>query len=224
MKIKLLLLALVSLTFEACGQERADEYFNMEFLGHKFINVASSNFNDKKLEYMLWNNIPRDWHNTSTTQFLIAKTASNDTLLITVHIEFSNTLGGVSSAKLQKGSFPMGKNAIEVNSNSKCPFPEGRVGPYIEVRISPVNQETSKVYTSGFYRFHHDDGNIVIEDMQTHSNGIGLISGYFDGTVSQETTNIDTHLDGDAACKKENYKYETHPIKGKFRLHLKLSN
>lgn len=216
MKIRTLLIVLVFLTVKAFGQNKTDEFFSIEFDGHKFLNTGVLNFDPDRLTYILWDNLPRDWSNNSTSQFLITKTKSNDTLLFTVKIEFPEIIKDT----FQKGSFPLGKNSRETNSSTNCPFPKGENGPNIEVQLSPVNQETSKIYMSGFYRFHQDSGNLVIEDIQTDEHGTGFISGYFNGTISNEITNIDTDIDEDAVCKPENYKYDTQPIQGKFRLRL----
>lgn len=203
MHLKLRSLVLLFFSLQACAQQPATKYFNMDFAGHKFTNTSTVNFDENRLAYTLWDNMPREWYESSTTQHLIVRTAAKDTLLITVKIEFSDTQGGISSAKLQKGTFALGKNHVGQNGSTKCPIPEGKVGPYIEVRTSSVDMEKSKEYVSGSYNFHDDSGSIVIEDIQKDSNSIGIISGYFEGTVSHETTTIDTHLDEDAICKRK---------------------
>ncbi|TDG34854.1 hypothetical protein EZJ43_16540 [Pedobacter changchengzhani] len=218
--IKYCWLLLVAFSMQACAQKSESKYFDLEFMGHKFNNVEQA-IDGNRLTYLLYDNYPRDWYQSSTSQFLIANSGVKDTLLISVRIEFLNINGGVSGPKLEKGTFLMGKNFVGSNFDSKCNFSDGKAGPFIEVQTSIVGTDKSKDYVSGTYNFHHDSGKIVIEDIQKDSEGIGFISGYFEGTVSNETTTIDTHADEDAICKSENYKYETLPIKGKFRLRLK---
>lgn len=220
------LLACISLfSLQACAQKNIPDYFELDFSGHKFENVVSmKNFDEHALRQGLHDNVPREWYHASTTQFLIVKTGSKDTLTMIFNIDFGDTRAGIPPVKLKKGSFAMGNNVISKNSDSSCPFPEETVGPFIEIYTTSNQGTDSKTYTSGQYNFHKDTGTIVIDEIITDDKGTGYISGHFDGTVSAETTTIDTHADEHAICKKENYKYETLPVKGKFRLKLKGAN
>jgi len=209
-------------SLQACAQKNIPDYFELDFSGHKFENVSGmKNFDEHALRQGLNDNIPRLWYQSATTQFLIVKTGSKDTLTMNFKIDFGDSRADVPPLKLRKGSFALGENITSVNSDSSCPFPDGTVGPFIEISTTYNNGTASKTYKSGSYNFHKDSGNIVIDEMTTDQTGSGYISGHFEGTVSNETTTIDTHADEHAVCNKENYKYETLPLKGKFRLKLK---
>jgi hypothetical protein len=222
-KILNALLLLSSLfSVQACAQKNLPDYFELDFSGHKFENVTSiKNFDEHALRQGLHDNVPRNWYKNATTQFLIVKTGSNDTVTMIVNIDFGDSRADVPPLQLRKGSFALGENILSLNSDSSCPFPEGTVGPFIEIYTTSNRGTDSKTYKSGSYNFHKDTGNIVIDEMTTDNSGSGYIAGHFEGTLSCETTTIDTHADEHAICNKENYKYETLPLKGKFRLKLK---
>lgn len=219
--LKLLLLLTSFTALQACAQKATPNYFELDFSGHHFENVSGTVYNEHALRQGLNDNTPRQWYQAGTTQLLITKSGIKDTLVLNFDIDFRDSRGGIPPVKIHKGSYPLAQNSVSVNSDSYCPFPEDTVGPFIEIYTTSNHGTDSKIYKSGSYNFHKDTGTIVIDELVSDDQGNGYIAGHFEGTVSYETTTIDTHADEHAICKKENYKYETLPLKGKFRLKLK---